>query len=257
MKIKQKCKIAQTIFVLFSTAILFCACNKPIQDELQQDAIPTIPAETDEIETASESEAEVTMYYSGILEEMTEDDLFAQSSLIALGTVSNISESFQVISTSETINNYTDYMFSIEKTYRGDAKSDTVTVRLEGGTVDGRTEVYTPTADLKVGETYLLFLFQPNFGGGCYLQGDYYMILGLPQGVFVTTDDGGFVSQMGTKISMQTLLDRAEEYPIDPMFFRNRFIENQRINLENGFISQEDYDNLMESLDTYAHIAMP
>lgn len=48
-----------------------------------------------------------------------------------------------------------------------------------------------------------------------------------------------------------------EEVPVDPDYFRNTTLENLRGNLDNGFISQEEYDRFVAELDEYARILRP
>lgn len=42
--------------------------------------------------------------------------------------------------------------------------------------------------------------------------------------------------------------------PKNPDYFRNEYIENQKRNLENGFISQEEFNQLMDHIDQYATV---
>ena len=253
MKLFRKLGMSAAAIALLLVLLLLCACGKTETPQEQPKQEQQTSASSDAEKTPDEAEGE-TVYISGLVETKTEDDLFAQSVLVAFGTVGESSEAFQVRSASGMTANYTDYTFTIEKTYRGEAQSGTVTVRVEGGTAGGRTEIYSPTADLEDGKEYLLFLYQPNFGGDCYTRGNYYCVLGLHQGVFTEAEDGGFISQAGTALSMRTLLDRAEEFPIDAQYFRNQFIENQSRNLETGFITQKEYDDLMSTLDVYAEV---
>lgn len=196
----------------------------------------------------------VTVYISGLLPEITEDDLFSQSLLVVSGTVDGCSDGFQVRSSSGMTTNYTDFDFKVREVYRGDAAAEYVTVRLQGGTAGGRTEICTPNAEMESGKEYLLFLYQPGWGGGANTQGDYYYILGLTQGTFAVTEGDMFLSQTGQMLSRETLLERANEYPIDPLYFRNSYIANQKSNLETGFITQQEYEEFMALLDVYAQI---
>lgn len=197
----------------------------------------------------------------GILEEKTEDQLFEQSSLIVVASVKDIGSAFRVKSSTGSLCNFTDYTVEIDTVLRGEAEEKTLTVRVQGGTVDGITEVYSPAPELKLGEEYLLFLYQPARGGSFNTTGDYYYILGLTQGVFQKYEDvlgedntDVYISQDDYEITYGHVEDRAYEYPIDKQYFRNEYIENQKRNLENGFISQSEYDDMMEAIDEYATI---
>ena len=63
-----------------------------------------------------------------------------------------------------------------------------------------------------------------------------------------------YVSQTGHVLALDTILKRADEYPVDPDYFRNEYIENQKLNLQNGFITAEEYQKAMDGLDIYAII---
>ena len=49
-------------------------------------------------------------------------------------------------------------------------------------------------------------------------------------------------------------LDSEESKPVDENYFRNEYIENQKRNLQNGFITQQEFDDMMANIDTYATI---
>ena len=106
-----------------------------------------------------------TVYISGTLVERNFEDLYEQSALIALGTVTEKSEAFQIQNVSGSIANFTDYSFKINSTLRGNADNDTVTVRVQGGTVGNYTEIYEFSPDLEKNKEYLLFLYKPGSGG--------------------------------------------------------------------------------------------
>lgn len=196
-----------------------------------------------------------TVYISGLLEEKTLDDLTEQASLVAIGTVEEDYESFQIESVYGSEANYTDYEFVISSVLRGTSEEDSVTVRVQGGTVGNYTEIYEGSPDLEVEQVYLLFLYRPARGGSYNTKGDYYYVLGLNQGVF-TENDGNYASQSGTTLPTEELLTMISEEtePVNENYFREEYISNQKINLENGFISQEEYDSLMENIDVYATI---
>jgi hypothetical protein len=193
-------------------------------------------------------------HFQGLLEEKSVDDLFEQSSLAVVGVVTGTSAGFQIRSPSGSIANFTDYYVSVSDLIRGSTDGEMITVRVQGGTAEGITEIYEPTATLEEGEEYLLFLYQPGRGGAFNTEGDYYYVLGLSQGVFSSNDSSHFVSQSGTVLAQETLVSRAMEKPVDEDYFRNEFINNQELNLENGVITLEEYNEAMENLDVYATI---
>lgn len=200
----------------------------------------------------------VVMEINGIIEEKTEDDLFEQSSLLIIGTVGE-SNSFQIEKANGGTGNFTDYEINISKILRGERRQSTATVRVQGGTALGVTEVYNPSPELESGEEYLLFLYKPSRGGSFNTEGDYYYILGLTQGIFQevsssTTTAGNVVykSQSGYEIGFDRISERATEYPIDELYFRTEYIENQKRNLANGFITEDEYEKKMAEIDVYA-----
>jgi len=198
-----------------------------------------------------------TVYISGTIVERDLNDLMEKSCLVAEGTVIDSSESFQIKSSTGAIANYTDYNFKISDQLRGETEATEVTIRVQGGTVDEYTEIYEDSPSLEVGDTYLVFLYKPGRGGAFNTDGDYYYVLGLTQGIFTENSDGDYISQSGVTVStyeLQKELTSVNDLSIDELYFRNEYIENQKRNIETGFITQEEYDTLMENIDNYATI---
>lgn len=198
-----------------------------------------------------------TVYISGTLVERSLDDLYEQSALIAVGTVTGQSEAFQIKNVSGSIANFTDYYFNLNSILRGNEESDTITVRVQGGTVGNYTEVYEFSPNLETDNEYLLFLYKPGRGGAYNTEGDYYYVLGLTQGSFSEDNAGNFVSQSGEVLTQESLiaaLDAEESEPVNENYFRDEYIENQKRNLQNGFITQEEFDEMMTNIDHYATI---
>ena len=168
---------------------------------------------------------------------------------------------FQIQSVFGQIGNFTDYKITVQGVLRGSTDDEIVTVRVRGGTAGGVTEICSPVPELNAGEEYLLFLYQPGRGGTFNTRGDYYYVLGLPQGTFQRatrtaepqTSDV-FTSQTGYEISYSRILDRANEYPVDTDYFRKEYLANQKLNLENGFITQNEYQKSIENIDAYASV---
>ena len=195
-----------------------------------------------------------TAYISGLLAPVSTDDLFSQSSLVVRGQVSGRSDSFQIQSPSGLVANFTDYYFTIDNILRGSYGSNTVTVRLHGGTVGNYTEIYEQTPTINQDTEYLLFLYRPGRGGAFNTEGDYYYILGLTQGIFVEESEGVFLSETGEKLISNVFLSTIADAPVNENYFREQYIHNQQLNLENGFITQEEYDFRMANIDQYATI---
>lgn len=192
----------------------------------------------------------------GMLAYMSVPDLFEEAPLIVEGTVSGHTDAFQIKSVSDSVANFTDYQFKITSALRGapNGGAEEITIRVQGGTVNSLTEEYSGSPKFEVGQDYLVFLYQPERGGSFNTEGDYYYVLGLCQGVFAKDGDGQYVSQVGEVLDGSDLAQPLNDTPVDPEFFRNEYIENQKRNLENGMISQEEFDRLMENIDEYATI---
>lgn len=195
-----------------------------------------------------------TAYISGLLAEVSTEDLFSQSSLIVRGRVSGHSDAFQIQSPSGSVANFTDYYFTVDNILRGNYEPSTVTVRLHGGTVGNYTEIYEDAPTINEDTEYLLFLYRPGRGGAFNTEGDYYYILGLTQGIFVEESEGVFLSETGEKLTSNMFLSTIADVPVNENYFREQYIHNQQLNLENGFITQEEYDSRMANIDQYATI---
>lgn len=192
----------------------------------------------------------------GVLEYVGIPDLFKESTLIVEGTISGNTDAFQIKSVSDSIANFTDYHFDISSVIQGNLNSDTysIDIRVEGGTVGNYTEEYTGSPSFEVGKDYLVFLYQPGRGGGFNTEGDYYYVLGLCQGVFSKDGNEEYISQSGETLSNDYFVLAISDDPNDPDYFRDEYIENQKRNLDNGFISQDEFNQLMDNIDEYATI---
>ena len=111
------------------------------------------------------------------------EDVVARSSLAVSGKITACSERFGIKPTfGGDPMPYYDWTFTIEETYRGESETDTITVR-----TGQDLEAY-----LSVGDSVLLFLYQPHMGGGYNAEGDYYYIASVVNGIYTMeyTDDG-------------------------------------------------------------------
>jgi hypothetical protein len=204
-----------------------------------------------------DSETEIISVSSGTLAEKSLEDLMLQAGLVAEGTIVDISDGFYIqhaIGSTKEI--YTDYTLRVDTVYRGEPYANKVTVRCEGGTVGKETLIAEQSPKLEMDESYLLFLYQPGRSGSYNTQGDYYYVAGLIQGVF-SRGSGGFYSQDYTFVTQEEFeeeLEKLADQPVNEDYSRDTFIRNQKSNLESGFMSQEEYDAAMDSLDQYATI---
>lgn len=226
-------------FIVFA-AVILSACHVDMETFVNTDSV---------------TDSNNTQYISGILPRKSLDDLFEQSSLAVIGTVTD-KEGIQISHQEypDYVQNFTDYYVSISEVIRGATDDNDIVLRIEGGTAGGITQIFDPTAKLEIGKEYLFFLYQPGMGGAFNTEGSYYYILGLPQGVFSSDDPEHYTSQAGETLEMAELISRANEKPVDKDYFRNEFINNQIGNLETGFISAERYNALMNSINGYAKI---
>lgn len=184
---------------------------------------------------------------------ITEDDLFRKSHLIVRATAEDDGNSFYVKNSYGVERIYTEHVFNVSETLRGEQK-DKVVVRTDGGEVNGDKKIYSPAPEIKKGSEYLLFLYNPGYGGSFNTDEDYYRILGSTQGIFESSDGENYVPQyeVNEALDMETVRERADEYPIDKDLFRNEFIENQKSNLASGFIDREEYDRIISDMEIYA-----
>ncbi|MGI6028522.1 MAG: hypothetical protein ACOX81_03835 [Candidatus Heteroscillospira sp.] len=179
---------------------------------------------------------------AGALPEYSEEDMLSQSNIIALGTVKERSEPFDIIPVGGgTSASFADCVFEIGEQFKGGDAGE-LTVRVRCGE-------YAP--ELEPGEEYLLFLSKVDMGGGYNTKGDYYIVFRGNQGVFEPNGDGEYRSAVYDELIQPEGLTGLSSEGVS---LRGEFIENQRRNLENGFITQEEYDAAIASLDVYAEI---
>ena len=192
-------------------------------------------------------------YFSAILPEMPEDELFRKSMRILRGTVTDGSSALRVRAADGREQNFTDYEVEVLETLKGDAPDGTVTIRVSGGTAGGVRETWDPSPALEAGQEYLLFLYRPNMGG-LNTQGDQYYIVGVLCGVFEETSPGVWKAQDGRELTLDRIRARAAEYPVDEDYVRKEYSANQKRNLDNGILTQAEYDRAMKNMDVYAEV---
>ena len=195
------------------------------------------------------------VFISGTLVERSLDDLFSKSALVVRGTVNESSETFKIQNTNGGVAIFTDYKFDVSELVRGNDLDNELTIRVQGGTIGKETEVYEHSPVLSSENDYLLFLYKPARGGAYNTDGDYYYILGLTQGTFVVNEEGNFISESGGVLFADDIAQYVKTAgPVNTNYFREEYIANQMRNLETGFITQEEYDELIKNIDVYATI---
>lgn len=106
------------------------------------------------------------------------EELTGSSDLVVKGTiVDSISYEYKLSEPTFTPLLLTNYTFKIEQVIKGDLDRDLITIKMTGGTLNGRTVVFRGDPLMKKGDTVILFLRK-------YTPDNYY-ILGGPQGRFV------------------------------------------------------------------------
>lgn len=263
---KRKVLVGTLCGVAFCALIAITIVGNLYGSEMQ--TAPTVSSMSVSTSNGGQTEVQelVTQYVTGTVSEKKLDDLVRESNLIIHGTVEGPGQGLQIQAVGGGITNYTDYTVHVEETFAGDTQ-ESVTVRVKGG-IAGNLEVicdYAP--DLEEGKEYLLFLLKPDQGGGYNTEGDYYYVTGSFQGVYElegTKDEpatamkakpqsGGeekVVAQLASDIQeLRAQLPEDYEYSV-----REEGMKNLQANLESGFISQEEYEQMLAEREQYATI---
>lgn len=175
------------------------------------------------------------------------EDVVARSSLVAFGEITACSEPFGIQPTfGGDPMPYYDWTFSIEELYRGESKTDTITVR----TMQSVDEF------LSTGDSVLLFLYQPHMGGGYNTEGDYYYIASVVNGIYTMEQIDGNIrlkDDMGRTVDWERLQTLFAQYPVDEAKAKNDYLESVQRNAE-----QNQYAPTMEEalsdIEQYAEI---
>jgi hypothetical protein len=216
--------------------------------------------------SASQPQSIDTVIISGLLAEKDVPRLIESSDAIVSGTVVSKDSPIKIRPVSGGDNSlFTDYYVEIETVFTGvsavtdGADSSVIAVRVQGGTIDELNVIVEEAPALEVGETHLLFLYNPGHGGGYNTAGEYFYVTGASQGAYAHHADGGdWVSQFnGSALSFESLQSQISEYEslgTQRQTAMDAFIQNQLRNLENGVITEEEYESLMTDANTYATV---
>ncbi|MDO4541911.1 MAG: hypothetical protein Q4C00_03645 [Bacillota bacterium] len=216
-------------------------------------------ADTNEAAEAIETVAVSTSYPERTMEEMIEE-----SSLIIYGKVTAASDPFAIKPTNGgDAANFVDYTVTPQETYRSPGTvPETVTVRIKGGLVGNVNMVCENEPELALEDSYLFFLYQPGMGGGYNTEGDYYYVLGGENGVYSGVDtsgsSAGLSADTGATLDLSSFsekcatLNSSEPARNDSM--AEDFKSNMTQRLENGEITQEEYNSTLTEANTYAEI---
>ena len=98
-------------------------------------------------------------------------------------------------------------------------------------------------------------------GGSYNTEGDYYYVLGQSQGVYraidltsYSNDEGKMVDVVDLKDDLSAMTIAQKQSAENINRFYEEFIANQKKNLENGFITRAEFDQLMHDIQEYATI---
>lgn len=182
-----KKNIVWALSLAVCAALLIAGCSG------SQTGTGTIQQTTGSANESGQQET-LTQYISGMYPEMTHEDMLERSTLVVQGEVTAQSEPFQITPiTGGDPSNFTDYTVAVDQVLRG-AAGDTVTVRVQGGLVDGMSTVVEDAPELTVGKQLLLYLRDPGDADTYLTDGTYYYVTGLWRGVYEwqTSDEGEF-----------------------------------------------------------------
>lgn len=193
----------------------------------------------------------ISVSYGSLIYRDTED-LLTHSNIIAIGTVTGKSKSYEVIGTKNSKNIYTDTYFTITNALKGKPYAETVSIRQEGGSIGTHTAVAESEPKLEIGKEYLIFLYNSNCGGIYETDDDYYQIYGLSQGTFEKSDDGEFYNiKTHEPVPAEVFISPHLDEEVDENYFRKERAETYRLNYENGIDTLEEYEANMRGLDEY------
>lgn len=170
-------------------------------------------------------------------------------------------------------------------------KGDLVTIRIEGGETATEIVEVEGSPEIDSGKEYLFFLYQPQMGGSFNTQGDYYYILGAQQGIFVKPENIKLAETKANETNNEVFLNIAiadeeptpkrlkeaenqavssdfiiekvfeeqisainDDTPVNVYQFKEEVERNLKTNLDNGFISQQEYDDAINGMKEYAVI---
>lgn len=221
---------------------------------------------------------------SGLIAELSMNEILENSSVIVRAVYSGDSKSLRVqsaVSDSERI--FTDHYFTQIEVMRGEI-TDTkrLAVRLEGGLIENYNEICDDNPELEKGREYILCLYNP---GGYYeynTEDEHYYVTGVNQGVFPLT---GAQSSFTAGGSATTVLDESykrldgavtaknvsftaeslksyllqynKEVAVNKNLVRETELSNAKANLESGFITESEYNDIVNKKASYGKTVTP
>ena len=221
---------------------------------------------------------------SGLIAKLSMEEILESSSVIARAVYSGDSKPIRIqsaVSGSEL--NFTDHYFTQIEVLRGEI-TDTkrLAVRLEGGLIAGRNEICDDNPKFEKDKEYILCLYNP---GGYYeynTEDEHYYVTGVNQGVFpLTGAQGSFAEKSSAAIVLDEtykrldgavtakdvsftaeslksyLLQYNKEVAVNKNHVRETELENAKANLESGFITESEYNDIVNKTALYGKIVTP
>lgn len=227
------------------------------------------PSGSADVSAGPEQEGEVEYTrISNMIAEKTPEQLLEESDLIAVCELKEISDAFQIESVGGGVMNFTDSYFETTEILRGDPPDDSgiITVRTQGGMVDNWSVIMSDKYEFKYDKKYLLFLVHAGMGGGYNTEGDYYYLNGSWQGIFPleettanslkasseTIENGGGSASIQLNAVCNKIDALNKIGPPDENAAYEKAMENQKANLDSGWITQEEYEEASEIYQQYA-----
>lgn len=273
MKKRKSFIIAAALAGSLMLVISGCSASKSAEEDKSETSSTAtnnqVSSYDEENEKDDNTEPEYRTVTTGLIAEQSVDELEKSSTAVLLGKIVDKSDAFEITSVTGATSNFTDYYLEVLVVYRGDkSEGDTVSIRLNEGIV-GNLEVIDETGPtFEIGQEYVVFLYNPGVGGDFNTEGDYYYVNGVTQGVYPYNGEDELISEFDAdkddtnvdelKLSIEELKNNIqivnEEYPVSEINLRQEIIDNLTHNYENGFITEEQYNETIEQLDMYATI---
>lgn len=195
------------------------------------------------------------------------EEMIERAQLVVRGKVTGKSDTITISPATGSGDDclYTDYYLEISDTLRGNKSAgDTVAVRIRGGETLTHVVYDENVPTINIGDEVVAFLYQLNMGATYTTEGDYYYIVAIDQGWYLsdgTDDDGNTVftgaqdveSLIWEEISVSVPAYDAE-HPVDYDWYRKDAMARYQSRLESGEYTKEEYDELVANLDKYATI---
>ena len=198
---------------------------------------------------------------SGVVVQLTFEEMLGKCHLAVMGEVTGVSEPFAVKPVNGgDASNFFEYELTVEDAYIGDASAgDKVNVRVTGGLV-GNVQTYcAETPNFEIGTKVIAILKKATKGSNLYVTDeDYYLIVGVNQGIFTIEPSGDSVSSIVELKSRKVedvkaaIIEFSKTYEVDIDDTYKNAINKLNESLKNGRITQEEYDISLRNIESYA-----